>query len=490
VATPIPKNQAPFTLAEVATVTGGELRGSDALMLCGVTTDSRAVVAGELYVALRGERFDGHSFVQRALQAGAGALLVSDADSVPPGLPCVIVRDTLHALGQLAAHHRVRWGGRVLAITGSAGKTTTKELAFAALHAAGAKVTRSAGNLNNLIGAPMSLLALDAGSELMVLEIGTSAPGEIARLSEIARPDVGIVTAVAVAHAEGLGSLEQVAEEKAALLRALPEDGTAIYRSGEPLIAAQLARVRARHQLAFGSDAAADVRLVRSELLAGPHMRCELAVRAPARSVRAELQLFGSGPALDAAAALAAVLALLGEGALDAAARGLAEVAPAPGRLSPLSGPAGALLLDDSYNANPASMRASIETALELAKLRSGRVVLVLGDMLELGARSREEHEELGRLAAQPGVSMLLACGTLMTAAVERARETAAVERARETAQSAQPALSVLHIADPSAAATLLRPLLGPGDVVLVKGSRSMGMERVVEGLASKEGEP
>jgi UDP-N-acetylmuramoyl-tripeptide--D-alanyl-D-alanine ligase len=182
-----------------------------------------------------------------------------------------------------------------------------------------------------------------------------------------------------------------------------------------------------------------------------------------------------------AAAALAAVLALLGEGALDAAARGLGELAPGAGRLSPLSGPAGALVLDDSYNANPASMRASIETALELARQRSGRVVLVLGDMLELGARSREEHEQLGRLAAQPGVSMLLACGTQMTAAVERARE---------AAQGVEPALSVLHLADPSAAAELLRPLLGPGDVVLVKGSRSMAMERVVDGLVSKEGGP
>ena len=469
-ATPIPRNHAQFTLGEVASWTGGALHGDAVLQTRGVTTDSRAVV--------RGERFDGHAFVARALQAGAAAVLVSDPTAVPAGTAHVVVGDTLHALGELAARHRARWGGRVLAVTGSAGKTTTKELAFAALRAAGAKVVRSQGTLNNLIGAPMSLLTLDAGSELMVQEIGTSAPGEIARLSEITRPEVGIVTAVAVAHAEGLGSLEQVAEEKAALLRALPENGTAIYRSAEPLIAAQLARVRARRKLAFGSDAGADVRLARSELSfasSGPAMVCELSVLGPVRTLRAELQLFGIGPALDAAAALAAVLALQGESALQDAVRGLGELAPSAGRLEPRSGPAGSLLLDDSYNANPASMEASIATAVQLAKLRGGRAVLVLGDMLELGASAREEHEQVGRLAAQPGVAMLLACGTQMTAAAERARE---------TAQGAQPALSVLHLADPAGAADLLRPLLGPNDVVLVKGSRSMAMERVVHGLA------
>jgi UDP-N-acetylmuramoyl-tripeptide--D-alanyl-D-alanine ligase len=195
--------------------------------------------------------------------------------------------------------------------------------------------------------------------------------------------------------------------------------------------------------------------------------------------LRCSLSLFGVGPALDAAAALAGVLALLGADALDAAAQGLAQVAPPPGRLVPRSAPEGALVLDDSYNANPASMRASIETALELAKLRGGRALLVLGDMLELGERSREEHEQLGKLAAQPGVAMLIACGPQMTAAAELARE---------SARGAEPALSVLHLADPSGAAELLRPLLAASDVVLVKGSRSMGMERVVAGLISGEG--
>jgi UDP-N-acetylmuramoyl-tripeptide--D-alanyl-D-alanine ligase len=481
VATPIPKNRAQFTLGELASASAGMLHGNAALPVRGVTTDSRAVVRGELYVALRGERFDGHAFIAQALQAGAAAVLVSDATKVPAGVAHVSVSDTQHALGELAALHRKRWGGRVLAITGSAGKTTTKELAFAALQHAGAKVARSQGNLNNLVGTPLSLLTLDESSELMVQEIGTSAPGEIARLSAICAPEVGIVTAVAVAHAEGLGSLEQVAVEKCALLRALPESGTAIYRSGDPLIAAQLSGVRANRCWSFGDDQGADVRVLGCELSTTPAMVCSLQLRKPARVLRGALQLFGPGPALDAAAALAAVLALLGPDALNAAVHGLAQVAPPPGRLVPKAGPEGSLVLDDSYNANPASMRASIETARELAKLRGGRALLVLGDMLELGASARDEHERVGRLAAQPGIAMLIACGAQMTAAAEQARE---------SARGAEPALSVLHLADPAGAAGLLRPLIDARDVVLVKGSRSMAMERVVQGLTSGEGSP
>jgi UDP-N-acetylmuramoyl-tripeptide--D-alanyl-D-alanine ligase len=375
--------------------------------------------------------------------------------------------------------HRKRWGGRVIAITGSAGKTTTKELTFAALRASGAKVARSEGNLNNLIGAPMSLLCLDAQSELCVLELGTSAPGEIARLAEICAPEVGVVTAVAAAHTAGLGSLEQVAREKASLLWALSEDGTAIYRADDAALCAQLGPVRARRRLGFGSGEGADVQLVSHALAAAPSMVCELRLGQPARLLGCELKLFGAGPALDAAAAMAAVLAVLGEEALELAARGLGDVLPLPGRLYPLQGPAGALILDDSYNANPASMRASIDTAIELARARKGRALLVLGDMLELGAASRAEHERVGKQVARSGAVTFLACGLEMTAAVEAAREQG-LHSPHE--------LSIAHLSDPLGAARLLPPLLRVGDVVLIKGSRSMGMERVAERLAREVG--
>jgi UDP-N-acetylmuramoyl-tripeptide--D-alanyl-D-alanine ligase len=479
-ATPIPANQASFTLAEIARITSGEARGDAALAITGVTTDSRTVAPGNLYIALRGERFDGQAFVPQALARGAAAVLVRDRDALPRGVAAVLVADPLHAFGELAAFHRKRWGGRVVAITGSAGKTTTKELAFAALGAAGARVTRTAGNLNNLIGTPASLLCLDDQSELAVIEIGTSAPGEIARLSAISAPEIGVVTAVAAAHTAGLGSVARVAEEKAALLEALPAHGVAIYREGDAAIATQLARVRAMRKLSFGEGAQASVRLVAQTLATGPVMTCELHFAELARTLHCELALFGQGPAMDAAAAMAAVLAALGADALDAAAAGMKTVGPIEGRLRPLPGPSGALILDDSYNANPASMRASIMAAVDLARARGGRAVLVLGDMLELGELSRSEHAAIGALAALPSVAALIACGKEMTAAAQAARE---------HTQDATPPPSIAHLADPTAASELLRPLLRPGDVVLVKGSRSMGMERVVQRLASGQGE-
>jgi UDP-N-acetylmuramoyl-tripeptide--D-alanyl-D-alanine ligase len=193
------------------------------------------------------------------------------------------------------------------------------------------------------------------------------------------------------------------------------------------------------------------------------------------------LRVFGLGPALCATAALAAVRAVLGDAALSAAASGLYDVPTVPGRLSPLPGPAGSLILDDTYNANPASMRFSIDTAVELARVRGGRALFVLGDMLELGARSRAEHETIGRQTAQPHVAAFFACGVEMTRAAEAARE-----HARATGHE----LSIVHLSDPGGAASLLRPLLRDGDVVLIKGSRSMSMERAVATLAAEEDRP
>lgn len=478
-ATPIPKNQVRFDLAEIAARCGGSRLGAGAPEICGVVTDSRAVEPGNLYVALKGDRFDGHRFVAEAFKRGAVAALVSDRSALPSQCDGVAVPDTLHALGVLARRHRDRWGGRVVAITGSAGKTTTKELAFAALNAAGARVTRTLGNLNNLIGAPMTLFQLDAAVDTAVIEIGTSAPGEIARLAEICRPQVGVVTSVSAAHTLGLGSIEKVASEKASLLWALPEDGVAIHCADDRYIGAELGKIRARRTIGFGTSAGAGLRLVSHRLTASPSMTCELLAADEGVSLRASLQLFGIGPALDAAAATAVVLALLGPEALPAAVAGLERVAPVPGRLCALPGPAGSLVIDDSYNANPGSMKVSIATALELAQLRHGRALFVLGDMAELGSQSRAEHEAIGRQTAQPNVAALLACGVEMTAAAAAAREQAR-DHGRE--------LSIAHLSDASGAAGLLRPLLRSGDVVLIKGSRASGMERVARDLTLQDG--
>ena len=220
-ATAIPPNEAAFALAEIATGTSGRVEpaGSTARVR-GVVSDSRAVRAGQLYVALRGEHHDGHKFLAQAHAQGAAAALVSDVQQAPAGLPLIIVADTRRALGELALAHRVRWGGELIAITGSAGKTTTKELTAAALRALGHRVHSTQGNLNNEIGLPMTLFGLAPEHDVAVVELGTGGPGEIAWLAHVARADIGVVTTVSLAHAEKLGSLDGVADEKTALLRA------------------------------------------------------------------------------------------------------------------------------------------------------------------------------------------------------------------------------------------------------------------------------
>ncbi|HEX4355368.1 MAG TPA: Mur ligase family protein, partial [Polyangiales bacterium] len=229
-ATAIPANEAAFTLEEIAACTGGRVSASKAeASIRGVVTDSRAVKPGQLYVALRGEHHDGHRFLQPSAAQGAAAALVETEDKAPAGLPLVVVPDTRRALGELARAHRTRWGGKLIAITGSAGKTTTKELTAAALRALGHRVLSTEGNLNNEIGLPMTLFGLGAQHDLAVVEIGTGGPGEIAWLAYVGRPEIGVVTTVSLAHAEKLGSLDGVADEKTALLRALPSDGAAIY---------------------------------------------------------------------------------------------------------------------------------------------------------------------------------------------------------------------------------------------------------------------
>jgi UDP-N-acetylmuramoyl-tripeptide--D-alanyl-D-alanine ligase len=402
-ATPIPRNQARFSLAQLTAATGGSSAGGALeLAITGVCTDSRAVEPGNLYVALRGDTHDGHRFVAQAFERGAAAALVARDAGITSAHPLVVVDDTLRALGDIARAHRVRWGGRVIGITGSAGKTTTKELTYAALIGCGAKAMRTDGNLNNLIGVPMTILCLDGAVEVAVLEMGTSARGEIARLAEIAQPDVGVVTAVAAAHAEGLGSVEGVAEEKAALLESIPEDGTVVAFADSPALMAQMPRVRAKLRVLFGRSANADVRLVSHALdVAGGALRmtCELDVRGMP-PVRATLGLFGEGPALDVAAVLAIVGLRRGPEALLPALEGIAKVEPVAGRLVPLEGSHGSIVIDDTYNANPASMAVSIAAARDLAVARGGRALLVLGDMRELGALSREEHEKLGKLAS------------------------------------------------------------------------------------------
>jgi UDP-N-acetylmuramoyl-tripeptide--D-alanyl-D-alanine ligase len=330
-------------------------------------------------------------------------------------------------------------------------------------------VLRSAGNLNNAIGVPMTLLCLDERIEIAVLELGTSARGEIARLAEIARPDVGVVTAISSAHGAGIGDLEAIADEKMSLLTSLPVRGTAVFLADEPLMRDRLSKVTARHQLGFGRSERADVRLREQILTREPAMRCTLELRGQG-PLELTLGLFGDGPALDAAAAVAVGLAVVGADALDGFARGLGRIPPPDGRLFPKTGPAGSLLLDDSYNANPASMRASIRATLELAQVRGGRALLVLGDMLELGDSSSDAHAAVGKLASDSHVLLLVAVG----------KEMARAARSFE-GDAGMPEVRVVD--DALAAVELIAERAKPADVILVKGSRGMALERVVSRL-------
>jgi len=481
-ATAIPTNEAAFVLDQIAMSCGGRVHARDAsTRVRGVVTDSRAVLAGTLYVALRGEHHDGHAFVAQAQQLGAAAVLVDDMRHVPGDLPAVCVSDTRHALGELALLHRSRWPGKLVAVTGSAGKSTTKELTAAALSALGHKVLRTRGNLNNDIGLPMTLLCLDASHDVAVVEVGTSAPGEIARLARLACADVGVVTSVSLAHTAGLGSLADVADEKCALLRALGAKGVAVYSADSEVLRARVPSFGGARTISFGLHDDANVRLLRHVLSAELTTRCTYRLAGSADALEVNLGLCGIGPALDAGAALAVVLALYGAAALPKAARGLPAVAPLPGRLAPRPTAGGALVIDDTYNANPASMQASLATLVALAHARQGRAIAALGDMAELGVHSQAEHERIGEYAAQLGVAALFVCGAEMTHAARTAR----------VASAALPpgtAPRVQHFMDPVQSAQEIGSFMHARDAVLVKGSRSMLMERVVEALCASAG--
>ncbi len=466
-ATPIPRNQARFTREEVLVVTRGTPVGPPWESACGVVTDTRAIDAGNLFVALRGERFDAHAFVGQAAEAGAVAVVVERGTPVPEHVSSVEVDDTLRALGDLAHAHRRAWNGRVVGITGSVGKTTTKELTAAALRAAGHSVLATQGNLNNRIGVPMTLFQLDGTVDLAVIEMGTSQPGEIARLAEIAAADVGVVTHASLSHTEGLGTVGAVADEKVSLLHALGADGVAIANGDCAPVKKRASIVRAKRKLFYGRAAGNDVRVIDWEVHAGGTL-ARFQVRG--QGVEIEMGLLGEGAALNAAGALAVALGL--GVSLEDAAGGIAAVAPTPGRMQPRRARGDRLIIDDTYNANPASVEVALGAARAIAAQREAPLVVVLGDMKELGAQSEDAHRRVGEQVAEADAFLFVGCGEGMHVAVD-----AANARGTDTLWF-EDAAECREIGD-------RLPLQA---VVLVKGSRSMEMERVVAPLL--EGEP
>ncbi len=482
-ATPIPSNDACFTLAEVVALTAGKLLAAPAsspraaVQLKGVCSDSRKLRQGELFVALRGEHFDAHDHLQAAYQAGAVAALIEREVALPPGLQAILVPSTLAAMGALARHHCRRWrqadpARRVVAITGSAGKTTTKLAVDAVLRASTEHgVHTSPGNLNNLIGVPMSLFGLDESHRYAVLELGTNAPGEIAQLAQLVEPDVAVVTLIALAHTEGLGSIEAVAQEKTSLFAALDsETGVAIGNLDDRRVGRALAKYGGR-ALGYGRQAGAVRGMTLEHTSIEGDLQALTVVGPKGEQLAVTTPLLGRAGALASAAAMAVAQVLLDDvgTSLEAAtiSGALAGVTNA-GRLHLRHAAGGMLIIDDSYNANPASMRSSIAFSAQLASRRGRRLVLVLGEMRELGELSVSLHREIGSVAAEAPAALIIGVGGDARQLVDTAIEAG---------------VKAVFAADAVEASAMARRQLKPDDVVLVKGSRGIRCERVVETL-------
>jgi UDP-N-acetylmuramoyl-tripeptide--D-alanyl-D-alanine ligase len=440
-----------MSLAEAAAVLDANLRGGDA-RFSGVSTDSRTLRRGELFVALRGERFDGHGFLQNAAAAKAAAALVDSRYAGALPLPVAVVEDTRLALGVLARHWRARFRPALIAVTGSNGKTTVKEMLASILRArAGDEaVLATAGNLNNDIGVPLMLLRMRQTHRWCAIELGMNHKGEIAYLADIARPSVALVNNAQREHLEFMNSVEEVAAENAAVYAALPPDGVAVVNADDPHAQFFRGRAGARRVVDFGLDSPAQVT---ARHAVGP-LASELWLRTPQGEAQATLSIPGLHNVRNALAAAAAAHAAGIEATTIG--EGLTSFRPYTGRLQVKQTRGGATLIDDTYNANPDSVRAAIDV---LASCPGPRV-LVLGDMGEVGVHGAEFHREVGAYARAKGIASLLALGEATRDAVQAfgpgARHFASVDEL------------VAHV---------------NGSSILVKGSRFMRMERVVAAL-------
>jgi UDP-N-acetylmuramoyl-tripeptide--D-alanyl-D-alanine ligase len=478
-ATPIPANQARFTTRSIAEATGGAIVQGGAAASCGITTDSRAVVAGGAFVALRGETSDGHAFIEAAVQRGASVVVVERGRGASAqGADVVEVDDTLRAWGDLARGHLRAWRktrgstARVLAITGSAGKTTTKELCATILGAVSACLA-TRGNLNNRIGLPATAFCVEAGHTYAVLEAGMSMPGEIAELARIAEPDVAIVTNIGVAHAGGVGgALADVAREKGALFAGLAPGGVAIVNVDDRAAVERAEVSGAQTKIGFGRGAGARYRIESCESRGGGE--AYVVVVRDGERIEVELPILGEAAALDFAAALAAADAALRTPVAVATLRSIWFL-PVAGRGAVRRLGDDVLLVDDTYNANPASVRNALAGLAEIGRVESRRTVAVLGEMRELGAVAEAEHTAVGDALVSAGVALVIGSGGLVDLALARAAE-GGIEtiRGTSTADAAQRAVAAIR----------------PRDVVLVKGSRGVALERVVDEIVRAVGLP
>jgi len=460
-----------WTLEEILTATGGRVaKQASATRFDEIVTDSSKVKTGSVFIALKGERFDGHRFVKDAISRGAGCLVVHQAPRAVDlrRVTAVKVPDTLRALGDLAHFRRQQYRPKVLAITGSNGKTTTKEMLAAILQRASldgrllqGRVLTTEGNFNNLVGLPLTLLRLRKRHRVVVVEMGTNRPGEIQRLAEIAAPDVALITSVAPAHLEGLSSLAGVAKEKGALFSGMRTGGTIVVNLDDPWVR-RLGERFSGEKITYGEGG--QIRAEYRSLLASGAMRFTL--RAGHQRAQIRLNFVGQHNIANAVAASAMAYSLGIH--LPMIRRGLARVKPYSMRMQ-LENWRGVGIINDAYNANPASMIAAIKTLAQISS--RGQRIAVLGDMFELGKQSRREHRRLGNQLAQAPVDRAYLLGEWAPDVRKGAL--------RGGMKSDQVIVGESH----SDIGKRLRDQLKKGDWLLIKGSRGMKMETVLTEL-------
>jgi UDP-N-acetylmuramoyl-tripeptide--D-alanyl-D-alanine ligase len=466
-----------LTVKDIAAAIGGRIvRGSDATTVKGVSINSRTLCAGDAFFAISGDNFNGSDFAEAATKSGASCVVVSEQDAQNKNLESVknlvVVDDTLTALGDFAARVRTSFKKPLIAVSGSSGKTTTKEMMASILSCSGS-VCKTEGNKNNLVGLPLTLFGLVDKDGSAVVELGISEKGEMRRLAEIAAPDVAVLTNIGRAHMEGLGSMDNVAKEKFELFDGVignPDKAAVIaVNMDDERIAAYAESLPKERVVTFGSRVregrSLDV-LIRELALEKDGLKVNYIVRGE------EIEIKFASPlrtnAINAAAAIAATLPL--GVAMKDIVKGLRTFTQLAGRMEVLR--AGkVVLLDDSYNANPDSVGEAIKSLVEVATLSDVRSVAILGDMLELGAQTERFHREVGAVAKALNVGLLIAVGKASEATILGAKNAGMDDE------------DVLHFASNNEAIKALKAVIMEGDLILVKGSRSSRMEEVVEGI-------
>jgi UDP-N-acetylmuramoyl-tripeptide--D-alanyl-D-alanine ligase len=444
-----------FSIAEVAPLLDASIVGDD-VTIEGVTTDTRSVQQGQLFVALQGPNFDAHDFAEEAFKAGARALLVNRKLALD--IPQLIVKDTLAALGQMAAWWRSQLSIPFVAITGSNGKTTVKEMLASIFSQLGSTLATK-GNLNNHIGVPLTLLSVTKEHSAAIIEMGANHPGEISYLTNMTRPDVAVINNAAAAHLEGFGSLEGVAKAKGEIYQGLADDGIAVINADDQFAELWYKLAEKNQQITFGCNPGHETPADVSCTWLGDIEGNKLNVHTPVGDFECTLKLLGAHNVMNA---LAATAVSVGAGvSVEVIKAGLEAVQSVPGRMQPNKGVNGSRIINDTYNANPTSLKAGLGVLADC----EGKRILVLGDMGELGEGVEKFHTQAGEMASNANVDQLFTLGKYSKNAAD-----AFGKNAR-------------HYEDVDKLIADVRGSLIPGTTVLVKGSRMMRMERVVEAL-------